>query len=1003
MADQETNNTDASASINLDEIDLTNKIDILTSTSKYIHMDEIETITNHNDKYISIHLNIQSLPSKFDELNNTLRHFGKNGQNIDFIMLCETFLTDTNEHLYKIPGYTLITQNRKIRQRGGIAIYINEKHNVFCKKDVGINIEGIFESLFVEVDTPDKTKLIIGEIYRVPGTNEADSLTYFEQTINSLSSYKEIVIGTDQNFDYLKYDSHKPSMDLLQLFITNGLMPTITKPTRVTHSTATLIDNIYLSTRLKENSTSAILCSDISDHFLVFTVTKKQTKNKMKQPLIFKHRPINLTQINEINNALEHTNWEFTLNTQPDEAYNMFIKQVNETIDKFAPEKVCLISGNKVRLMPWFTSGLQTSSHTLSKLYRKSLGKDKTHINFIKYKSYRNIYNQLKRYAKQHYYEEQLTKYKDNIKMTWKTINGIIGKHNNAKSIPDHFPHKSETELANEFCTYFQAIGPTLANEIPTGKKSFSEYMANPNNKNLFITPTDKYEILKLISSLKNTKSSGQENINSLMLKKIKESVAYPIANLINNSISSGSVPHALKIAKVIPIYKSGDHSDFGNYRPISILPVISKLYEKVMYKRLYSFLTTNNILNKSQYGFRSKHSTIHAVTELIENILDGYENKESTLSVFVDLSKAFDTINHDILLNKLCHYGVRGQALEWFKSYLLNRKQYVSLGAEYKSQILPIECGVPQGSILGPLLFIIYTNDIPSCLKQSHPILFADDTNISLKGQNAVLLYQTMNAELEILGDWYKANKLSLNVKKTNYVFFPCNKLHAEYICDIIINNAIINQKQYVTFLGILMDAALSWDNHISKLATKLTSALYALRSAKNYLTEKALKTIYYALFQSHIDYGLILWGTAAKKHINRIWILQKKAIRILTKATYNAHTNPLFHKLRILKLWDIYKVQQAKFMHKMYRKALPDPLNYILVLNSQIHDHFTRNRINPRRPLLKSSKASRGIYYNSSILWCNLDPEFKDIPEYSVFSRKLKKHFLHQYITDI
>ena len=328
---------------------------------------------------------------------------------------------------------------------------------------------------------------------------------------------------------------------------------------------------------------------------------------------------------------------------------------------------------------------------------------------------YKNVYNRLKRCAKQEYYEMLLAKYKNNIKMTWNIINSIVGKHKNTKSIPECFPHKTKLELANDFCEYFQGIGPSLANKIPDGKHSHSHYMTNRNDKNMFIAPTDQHEISKLISSLRNTKSSGSDNISSLFLKKIKDSIALPLSNLINNSISTGSVPSALKIAKVVPIFKGGyqSKSNLGNYRPISILPVISKIYEKVLYKRLYSFLSTNKVLYESQYGFRSNHSTIHAVCELVEDILKGYEEKEHTLAVFIDLSKAFDTINHEVLIQKLWHYGVRGQALEWFKSYLSNRKQYVSIG-EYKSEMQSIKCGVPQGSILGPLLFIIYTNDLP-------------------------------------------------------------------------------------------------------------------------------------------------------------------------------------------------------------------------------------------------------------------------------------------------
>ena len=319
---------------------------------------------------------------------------------------------------------------------------------------------------------------------------------------------------------------------------------------------------------------------------------------------------------------------------------------------------------------------------------------------------------------------------------------------------------------------YFQSIGSSLASQIPEGKHPHAYYMTTPNNTNLFLAPTDPQEILKLITSLKNSKSTGADNINNILLKKLKHSIALPLSNLINNSISSANVPNALKVAKVVPVFKNGKINELGNYRPISILPAISKIYEKVIYKRLYNFLQLNDIFYSSQYGFRSKHSTIHAVTEFIEDIVQGYEDKEHTLAVYIDLSKAFDTINHEILIKKLCHYGVRGHALEWFKNYLSNRKQYVAI-SNHRSQTKTITCGVPQGSILGPLLFIIYTNDLPNCLHKSHPILFADDTTVYLHDKLITRSISILNQELQSLSDWFKTNKLSLNVKKTNYMIF--------------------------------------------------------------------------------------------------------------------------------------------------------------------------------------------------------------------------------------
>ena len=259
--------------------------------------------------------------------------------------------------------------------------------------------------------------------------------------------------------------------------------------------------------------------------------------------------------------------------------------------------------------------------------------------------------------------------------------------------------------------------------------------------------------------------------------------------------------------------------------------------------------------------------------------------------------------------------------------------------------------------------------------------------------------MYLTMNAELNILSEWFKTNKLSLNVKKTNYILFSLNKCKGSCDVPLVLNNTCIEFRPYFKFLGIFIDERLSWGTHITKLANKLTSSLYALKSVKYFMTGNPLKALFFALFQSHIAYGLILWGSAPQKYIGRIRILQKKAIRIITNQPYNAHTSPLFHKLKILKFEDIHMIQLSQFMHKMYHNELPDPLNRKLVVNAQVHQHNTRAASNPRRPQIRTSIASNSIYYQSSGIWCNIDSKFRTIPQISVFSSKLKSYFIQHY----
>ena len=427
---------------------------------------------------------------------------------------------------------------------------------------------------------------------------------------------------------------------------------------------------------------------------------------------------------------------------------------------------------------PWMTPELMKSSKKRMQLYRKALGKDRLSESFSRYLSYRNEYNLRKRQAKDSYYAMLLHKYDGDIRKQWKVLNSIVGRTKDKSRVSDTFliEGKKETccaKIADNFCEYFTNIGKQYAEAIPKSNKLPQQYMNNvPNRDSIFLSPTDPDEILKIIRSFKAKNSSGDDGISMNLLKQISESICVPIASLVNMSLERGIVPNAMKLAKVIPIYKGKCKESFTKYRPISLLSNISKILEKVVHKRLLSFLTRCGILYNSQYGFRPNCSTIDAITEFTANVIPALDNNDKCLSVFLDLSKTFDTINHEILLMKLKRYGIRGVALKWFRSYLNQIMQYVSFkGVHSKTRM--VEYGVPQGSVLGPLLFILYSNDIPLSLTHSKAILFADDTTVFCTGSDLEKMYECINSDMDNLNDWFKANQLSVNPSKTKYILF--------------------------------------------------------------------------------------------------------------------------------------------------------------------------------------------------------------------------------------
>jgi hypothetical protein len=977
---------------------------ILNIDSTFYEIEDIQHSKKHHDDFnhTALHINIHSLPAKHDQLKTILTRFSDISIPIRFVLLCETFLTDNNAHMFVIPGYNFVFRNRCTNSRGGVAIYIKNDIKYIRREDLEINHDGEFESVIIEATIGNKN-VIVGEIYRVPNTSEAISVERYDQLISNLNpTTKNIIIGTDSNFDYLKVEQHKHTSDLLNNFITAGMLPTITQATRVTATSSTLIDNIYVN--YKDNMDqilTGIISSDISDHFPVFMFHGKQPKPN-NIPIFIKTRLLDEKKMYQISRSLHSVNWSYLLPLDTNKAFEELTNKILEVLNKIAPITLKKVQPKQQILNSWMTKGLMKSSKTLDKLHKQQIGKPVTDISHAKYIEFRKLYQKLKRKTKKNYYSELFDHYRNDVRRTWANLNKLIGRNKN-KSMPTETfiinnKHTSnKTHISNGFCKYFTGVGEQFASGIPPPVHTFDQYLkCKRHDKTFFFSPTDHIEIERIITSLKNKRSCGHDGISSQFLKAVKAEISEGIAIVINKSLETGVVPDILKIAKVIPIYKAKDSQQCTNYRPISLLPVISKLLGKVVHKRLYTFMNMHNIFYPSQYGFRPKHSTINAITEFTSDVLSSRDNKEHTAGVFLDLSKAFDTINHSTLLKKLQHYGVRGMALEWFRSYLTNRKQYVSY-KETDSSIMEMTCGVPQGSVLGPLLFIIYTNDLPNALINCKCILFADDTTVYYSSKNVTHIFDNINKDLNSLEDWFKANKLSLNISKTHYMIFPGQPTKHENL-SLKINNEIINQVHKVKFLGMIIDENLTWQEHINYCSNKMSSGLYALNSSKHLLTKEHLKTLYYSLTHSYLNYGLLLWGSSNKRHISKLEIKQNKTIRIINNSKYNASAIPIYKSLNILPIAKLFKLQLGKFMYLYSRRELPRPLQNIFTLNSDIHSHNTRNKNAPHITDRHGKKICKSFIHAAPQTWYNIPEKTKQLRTIKSFGGKFKQELLKE-----
>ena len=491
--------------------------------------------------------------------------------------------------------------------------------------------------------------------------------------------------------------------------------------------------------------------------------------------------------------------------------------------------------------------------------------------------------------------------------------------------------------------------------------------------------------------------TAGYDEIPMHILKLVINHVAHPLSNIINHSLVHGIFPDNLKTAKVCPLFKSGDKKVISNYRPISVLTSFSKIFETIVSNRLTSYLAKHNIINTSQFGFRKHHSTYMPLIEMYEKITLAMDKNEYSIGIFIDLAKAFDTINHDILIRKLAHYGIRGIALNWFISYLHNRSQYVYLD-KYSSMRKQITIGVPQGSVLGPLLFIIYINDIVVCSNLLKPLLFADDTNLFYSDKNIEHLRITVEEELDKLSTWFRINRLSLNVSKTNFILFGKKPVPAHF--EITIDKLPIARVDCIKFLGVLVDSRLSWSAHIDYIATKIAKSLGAINRIKTILPRKLLITLYYSMVYPYLNYCCIVWGGACPTILSKLIILQKRAIRILSHAPSRmTHSNPLFINLSLLKFDDIYLLRTAEFMFNHFNNALPPSCSKYLPVANPVRTHDTRQLLIYRPAFARSNVRLNSISVRGPKIWNLLPLSITSSLPLSVFKRTLTAHLLSNY----
>ena len=596
------------------------------------------------------------------------------------------------------------------------------------------------------------------------------------------------------------------------------------------------------------------------------------------------------------------------------------------------------------------------------------------------------------------------------MKEMWKELGNLLNtkRKNNGnlinKLIINNKQLNNDKDIANALNTHFATIGKNLADKVmPEENNSFKTYLHEPISNSLFLRPTDNDEILNEINQLKHKSTL---DVKVTLLKYVKHEIVKGLVIIYNKSFTEGQFPELLKIAKVIPIHKGDDATNPNNYRPISLLSVFDKLLEKLMLNRLNPFLNKNNILYKYQFGFRKNHATTHALTEVIDYIYKSLDEGNYVFGIYIDLKKAFDTVEHKILLYKLQYYGIRGLALEWFKSYLSNRKQFVLINDTYSNNIDLCEYGVPQGSVSGPILFLLFINDIYKSLQSIIIKLFADDTNCFLSGNDFNLLERQAELELNKLQKWVNANKLTINFdpKKSSYcIFKPNNRnLPVNFDRGLKMGQNMLRYKDSTIYLGLILDRSMTWESHIKELQKKIVKYTGIFSKVRHCLPEACRKTVYHAFIHSRLNYASEIYVNTTRKYIQPLISTQNKILRILQFQTIRTNINKVYKDFGILKLKDLHKFNICCIVHKFihFPDMLPDAVSEMFCTNAQVHNYDTRHKrdIHPLKTKTKSY-GEKTISYQGRTCWNTLPNDLKENMSGSQFKNKLKLHFLNNY----
>ena len=845
-----------------------------------------------------VQYNVQSLLPKLDVIKTELSQF-------DIIGLTETWLNrSVTDEDVNIDGYNLFRKDRSFNSYGGLNLYV--KSHIFCKRRSDLEIVDT-ECIWLELVLQNK-HMLFGLFYRPPNS-PASTLDKIEQSIDLAidTNTNDIVITGDFNIDFSSNRNNR-FCNFLQTY---DLSQLIEEYTHFTEHSESLIDLIIA------NNPGLFHTSGVGDPFLggqiryhspAFGILKHQkSKAPSYKRTIWKYDQGNYDLLRQKFNSV---NWDSLetddLDTFTETITNTILSNAKSTI----PNKDIMIHPKQPL---WLNTNVRKSIRRRKRAHKKAKQTNRPE-HWARYRQLRNDSIRIVRDSKTDYYKKlgnDLKNNKLNSKDWWKIVKSILGKNSIAETIPtlyhDGKYFDDPEDKANIINNYFQ-----VQSSVDDRNASLPDELLNNNVDVLSDIRIDPNEVEETLKNLTTGKASGPDFINTKILKECASELCQPLCKLFNFSLTNKKFPKLWKKAHVVPIFKKDDKSNPKNYRPISLLSVVGKVLERIIFKKLYDHLLTNNILSNVQSGFRPGDSTCNQLIDIYNTFCKAIDEGKEIRSVFCDISKAFDRVWHQGLLFKLKSYGITGNLLEWFKNYLDNRQQCVLIEG-HKSNWVQIKAGVPQGSILGPLLFLVYINDITTDIR-SNIKLFADDTSLNVIVEDPIVAAQTLNSDLNTINEWAKTWLVDFNPKKTESLLIS-RKHNRHQHPTLYMNNETITEVNSHKHLGVILSSDGNWHEHINEITSKAWKRINILRKFKFFLDRASLEKMYFTFIRPLLEYCDIIWDNCTNYETDMLEKIHLEAARIVTGTT------KLISKVNLLRETGWETLDQRRKKHKLIK----------------------------------------------------------------------------------